>query len=144
MYSSNSSMLNLNAANSRRTGSYLASLGDMCFKQKLMGYHLVTFLPFLSVSSKGCESQPARPSPEPSVVILNRRPSYWGLRTTGSDDKITLSMTNAFWCSKIHLSFSEMDCRAHLYAPLHAFQPALGISICRSLIRSVRGAAIRV
>ena len=76
MKGSNSSMLNLSAANSKRNGSYLDSLGDVRFEQKLMGYQRVMVLPLESDSLNGWDSQPARPSPEPSVVTQKGRPSY--------------------------------------------------------------------
>lgn len=143
MNGSNSLMLYLSALNSSRNGSYLDLLNNVRFKQKLMGYYLMTVLPFESVSSKGCDSQPAKPPPEPSVVTQKTYPSYCGLQMTGSDDKMTLSVMNAFWWAGVHLSFSEIDCRACLYAPLRAFHPFLGISICRFLIRSMRGVVIQ-
>ena len=78
-----------------------------------------------------------------SHLLWLRRPIHHIVGYTGSDDKMTLSVMNAFWWAGVHLSFSEIDCRACLYAPLRAFHPFLGISICRFLIRSMRGAVIQ-
>jgi len=143
MYGANSSRLYFSAANSNKNGSYLASLLEVHFEQKLMGCHLVTSFPLVSTSVKACEMNLANPFMHPSVVIQNGRPSYWGGRRRGSCDKRHFRVTNAFCCSSVHFSFSDEEARACLYAPFRACQLLLGCLTFTSLVRSERGAVIQ-
>src|SRR6202030_2519205 len=93
-----------------------------------MGCHRATSLPLLSVDVNGCDKKPANPCIETSVITQNGRPSYCGVCSRGSSDSKHFNVTNAFCCSALHLSLSEADASALLYAPFLAFPGLLGFS----------------
>ena len=85
--SENLSKANFSAANSGRKGLYFSSDAEVLFDANAMGCRRLTSFPPGSVVVISCASTPANASLHPSVVSMNRVPSYHGAESIGSDTR---------------------------------------------------------
>ena len=113
--SENLSKLYFRAVNLRRYGWYLVSASDVHLDANLIGCVFVWVFPQLSVQSKHCDKMPANPSLQPSVVMMNGDPSYFGPLTTRALVSAVFNTMNAFACIDDHCPSNRWDQAALWY-----------------------------
>ena len=97
MMSSNLSIANFNAANSKRNSLYFISDWDVHFEAYTIGWSLLVVLPPFPTSVNLCANIALNPSWHLSEVIMKGVPSKCGALSTGSNVSVILMARKVDW-----------------------------------------------